>query len=81
MATKEERAKALKAFKKRLKLYRQDDESNFVRGPLSGGRPSAIVGIELPAGFSDEVWAELEAAGRIKRIPGTRTWELVPTGD
>ncbi|MCA8923823.1 MAG: hypothetical protein KDD82_18580 [Planctomycetes bacterium] len=76
--TKEELKRALKAFKKRLKLYRQDDESSLNVGPLSGGRSSGIVGIRLPEGFPDEVWKALEAKNRIKRVPGTQTYGIVP---
>jgi hypothetical protein len=72
----EEMKKALKAFKKRLKLYRQDDESNIGRAKLTSGRPSGIVGIRLPDGFKPEVWAKLESQGRLKRVPGTQTYEL-----
>ena len=77
MATsKDEQTNALKAFKKRLKLYRRDDESSIGGGAFSAGRTSGIVGIRLPEGFPPEVWKDLEAAGRIRRIPGTETWEL-----
>ena len=76
--TKEELKRALKAFKKRLKLYRQDDESTIGGGALSGGRSSSIVGIRLPDGFPDEVWKALEAKNRIKRVPGTQTYGIVP---
>lgn len=76
--SKEELKRALKAFKKRLKLYRQDDESSIGGGALSGGRSSAIVGIRLPDGFPDEVWKALQDKNRIKRIPGTQTYGIVP---
>jgi hypothetical protein len=75
---KEELKRAIKAFKKRLKLYRMDDESQLGGHKLSAGRKSGIVGIKLPDGFPDEVWAALEEKGRIKRIPGTQNYELVP---
>lgn len=75
MASKEELTRALKAFKKRLKLHRLDDESK-IGGAFSKGAQSSIVGIRVPDGFPPEVWKELEAAGRIKRIPGTDTFEL-----
>ena len=76
MADKEALQKALKAFKKRLKLYRADDESSNARGKLTGGKTSGIVGITLPEGFPAEVWQELEAKGRIKRVPGTQQFEI-----
>ena len=44
----EELKRALKAFKKRLKLTRLDEESKVGVGPMSGGRPSSIVAITPP---------------------------------
>jgi hypothetical protein len=72
----EELKKALKALKKRLKLYRRDDESGAFGGKLTGGKSSGIVGIQLPDGFPAEVWAELEKQGRIRRVPGTQTYTV-----
>ena len=40
--------RALKAFKKRLKLTQLDCESSLGVGPMSGGRPSGIVAISPP---------------------------------
>ena len=77
MATKEEIKRALKAFKKRLKLTRRDDESSLGGGKLTKGEASAIIGIRLPDGHSEEAWRELETKNRIKRIPGTQTYELI----
>lgn len=64
MATEEERKKALKAFKKRLKLARLDDESGISRG---GGRKSGILGISPPAGHPSGIWEELVSLGKLKR--------------
>ena len=64
--TAEELRKAMKAFKKRLKLTRLDDESSFTRSPLSGGRPSGIVAIRPPSQYSQAVWDALVAQGRLK---------------
>jgi len=75
--TKDELDRALKAFKKRLKLARQDNESSFVSRPMSSGKVSSIVGVPLPSGFAPEVWQALVAAGRLKRTPGEATYELV----
>ena len=74
--TPEELKKALKAFKKRLKVTRLDDESTVGGGAMSGGKTSSIVGVRLPDGFRPEVWAALEAKGRIRRI-GPHQYELV----
>ena len=76
MPTKDELKRALKALKKRLKLYRQDDESK-IGGMLTKGQSSGIIGIKLPDGHAEETWAELEAKGRIKRIPGTQQYQVV----
>ena len=73
MATDEELKRALKAFKKRLKLARLDDESGLSRG---GGKKSGITGITPTAGHPDGIWDELVAQGKLKRDMGT-TYRLV----
>lgn len=57
---------ALKAFKKRLKLSRLDDESSLGRGPLSGGKSSGIVAITPPHQYPRAVWDQLVALGKLK---------------
>ncbi len=64
--TPEELRKAMKAYKKRLKLTRLDDESSLGRGPLSGGKSSGIVAITPPSQYPKAVWDELVARGRLK---------------
>ncbi len=59
--------RALKAFKKRLKLTRLDHESRLGVGPLSGGRPSAIVAITPPDQYPREVWDALVQTGHLKK--------------
>ena len=59
---------ALKAFKKRLKLTRLDEESGLGGGPFSGGRPSGIVGIQPPNQYPREVWDKLVEQGRLRRV-------------
>jgi hypothetical protein len=66
VATEEERKRAYKAFKKRLKLARLDDES----GLSKGSKRSGIAGITPPAGFAAGVWEELVAEGKLKREGG-----------
>ena len=66
-STEEERKKALKAFKKRIKLTRLDDESQFGHGPLSKGTRDEIVSIQPPSGFGKEIWEELADLGLLKR--------------
>jgi hypothetical protein len=67
MATDEELKRALKAFKKRLKLARLDDESGLSRG---GNRKSGIVGIGPPPGHPEGIWEELVAKGKLRREMG-----------
>lgn len=64
--TPEELRKAMKAFKKRLKLARLDDESTLGRGPMSGGKSSSIVAIMPPNQYPKAVWDELVTQGRLK---------------
>lgn len=63
----EELKRALKAFKKRLKLTRLDHESKLGVGPLSGGRPSGIVAITPPNQYPRKVWETLVEQGRLKK--------------
>jgi hypothetical protein len=67
---------ALKAFKKRLKLTRLDDQSRIGVGPLSGGRQSGIVAIMPPEQFPQAVWDELVRQGKLRRY-GSQQYELV----
>lgn len=73
--TKEELKRAFKAFKRRLKVTRLDEESRIAGGPLSGGRSSSIVAITPPQGFSQAVWDELVKQGKLKHA-GHGTYEL-----
>jgi hypothetical protein len=73
MATDEERKRALKAFKKRLKLTRLDDESGLSRG---GGKKSGITGITPPTGHPPGIWEELVGLGKLKREM-SNTYSLV----
>lgn len=64
--TPDQLKKAMKAFKKRLKLARLDDESSLGHGPMSGGKSSGIVAITPPNQYPKAVWDELVARGRLK---------------
>lgn len=66
-ATEEELRKALKAFKKRLKLTKLDDNSRIGHGPLSGTSKVQTVAIQPPVGFGREIWEELAEKGYLKR--------------
>ena len=67
MATDEERKRAYKAFKKRLKLAQLDDHSGLGRG---GSKQSSIAGITPPPGHPPGVWEELVTEGRLRREAG-----------
>lgn len=68
--SKEELRLAMKAFRKRLKLTRLDDESRLGRGPMSSGQHSAVIAIRPPDQFSKTVWQELANQGKLKRESG-----------
>jgi hypothetical protein len=73
MASDEDLKKALKAFKKRLKLMKLDEESGLSRG---NNKKSGITGITPPAGHPPGIWEELVAAGKLKHDMGS-TYRLV----
>lgn len=75
-ATEEEIKKALKAFRKRLKLTQLDDESRLGRSPLSGNG-GKIVAIQPPSGFTTEIWETLVLRGFLKR-DGGGFYQLLP---
>ncbi|MHC4932200.1 MAG: hypothetical protein ACYTGV_08435 [Planctomycetota bacterium] len=69
--------RALKAFRKRLKLVRLDAESTVGGGPMSSGRESDIVGVRPPDQYPQEVWDELVRQKRLIRAPDG-IYELPP---
>jgi hypothetical protein len=71
----EELKKALKAFKKRLKLTRLDHESRLGYGPMSSGSSSALVAIPPPNQYPKTVWDELVRQGKLKYL-GQGLYEL-----
>lgn len=71
----EELRKAMKAFKKRLKLTRLDAESTLGHGPMSSGRRSEIISIVPPQQYPKAVWDELVRRGRLKYV-GQGLYEL-----
>ena len=71
----EQLKKALKAFKKRLKLMRLDDESTLGGGAMSSGKKSSIVAIMPPHQYPKAVWDELVRQGRLK-YSGQGLYEL-----
>ena len=75
-ATEEELRKALKAFKKRLRLTQLEDDSKLGHSPLTGAR-SQVVAIQPPMGFGREIWQELVEKGYLKN-DGGGFYQLVP---
>lgn len=61
---------AMKAFRKRLKLTRLDQESKLGGRYTSGGKRSDINAIKPPTEFRPEVWKALEAAGKLRHTGG-----------
>ena len=76
--TAEELRKALKAFKKRLKLSRLDDESGLRYGATSGGKSSGIVAVMPPNQYPKAVWDKLVEQGRLK-YAGQGLYQLTTT--
>ncbi len=74
----DELRKAMKAFKKRLKLSRLDAESGLGHGPMTGGNPSGIISIVPPNQYPQAVWDELVRLGRLK-YSGQGLYEPVKT--
>ena len=75
-AAEEDLKKALKAFKKRLKLTKLDDDSRIGHGPMSGGNKTQVISIQAPSGFGREIWEELADLGFLKR-DGIGFYQLV----
>ena len=67
---------AFKAFRKRLKLTRLEEESNLNYRPTSAGKQSSIVAITPPNQFAQAVWDELVRQGKLRQA-GHGMYELV----
>ena len=61
----DDKAAALRAFKKRLKIARLSDESKLGGHYTSGGKTSDIDAIEPPTGFDPDIWKALVAEERL----------------
>lgn len=69
--------RALKAYRKRLKITLLDAESSVAGGPMSAGRKSSIFAIVPPDRYPREVWDELVRQKRL--VDGGRgMYELAP---
>jgi hypothetical protein len=60
--------RALKAYRKRLKIMRLDDESSGSRDPLSRGDESSIMGVRPPEQYAQEIWDLLIAQGKLRDV-------------
>jgi len=74
--TKETIKRAMKAYRKRLKLTRLDEESRLGHDAMTKGERSTVVGIKPPEQYPIEVWQELATMGRLKDI-GHGLFEIV----
>ncbi|HWE03870.1 MAG TPA: hypothetical protein VG326_15805 [Tepidisphaeraceae bacterium] len=75
-SSEEDLKKALKAFRKRLKIQQLEEDSRLGHSPLTGSK-TKIVSIQPPLGFGKDVWEELADQGFLKR-DGRGFFELVP---
>ncbi len=57
--------RAMKAYRKSLKVTRLDAESTIGGGPMSAGRSSGILGMRPPERYSRDVWDALVRQGRL----------------
>ncbi len=71
--------RAMKAFRKTLKVTILMHESSLGGGPLSSGRSTSIVGVQPPQRYPAPVWRELVRQGRLVGNHGG-TYELPPGG-
>jgi len=69
--------RALKAFRKSLKVTRLDAESSIGGGPMSSGRSSGILGMRPPDRYPRAVWDELARQRRLISA-GHGLYELPP---
>ncbi len=69
--------RALKAFRKRLRLVRLDFESSVGGGPTSSGRDSGIVGVAAPDQYPQELCDDLVRQKRLVAAPRC-IYELPP---
>ena len=67
---------AIKAFKKRLKLTRLDEESKLGRSPMTSGAKSSVIAIIPPNQYPRAVWDALVKEGRLKNA-GQGFYELI----
>jgi len=57
---------AMKAFRKRLKLTKLNEESKLGRSPMTSGKQSQVAAIMPPHQYTKDVWDELVRQGKLK---------------
>jgi hypothetical protein len=62
--------RAMKAFKKRLKLTRLDDESSLGHGSTDKSKGSGIVAVRPPDNYPQAVWDKLVEMEKIQNAGG-----------
>lgn len=67
--------RALKAFRRKLKSMKLDDESRLGNKYTTSGRASGITAITPPNDYPPAVWEKLAELGRLKKA-GSGTYEL-----
>ena len=60
--------RAMKAFKKRLKLTRLDDESGLGHGSAHRSRGSGITAVRPPDSYPQAVWDRLVDLGKLQKV-------------
>ena len=75
----EELRRDLKAFKKRLKLARLEDESRLGHGAMTKGGRSEIVSVMPPNQYPRAIWDELVRQGKLRA--GSHGFYQLPTED
>lgn len=71
----EETKRAYRAFKKRLKLARLDDESRLGHRAMTSGGQSGIMAVQPPNQYPQAVWDELVRQGKLRYV-GHGLYEL-----
>jgi len=64
----EELRKAMKAFRRRLKLTKLDHESKLGHSPLTTGKDAAFDSILPPSGFDEDIWRVLVERGQLEEL-------------
>src|SRR5262249_4901159 len=62
---------AMKAFRKRMKRTKREDEGKLGNGERTGGRKSEIAAIMPPRELPKEVWDELVRQGKLRNAGGS----------